>query len=80
MNRSIPFPIPSVVLIFYLPASRLYAFATSDRPDSKETLVIDKIILEGNMFTKSYVILREPFQRRRLGYFYVALGKRIEWV
>ncbi len=53
----------SAALQLFVAASSAFAFAGSDHPDSLGTFVIDKIILEGNRTTKSYVILRElPFK------------------
>ena len=53
----------SAILIFLLPSYDLFASEEFETFDSTGTFVVNKIILEGNRFTKSYVILRElPFK------------------
>lgn len=53
----------SAALQLFITTSSLFAFAGSDHSDSLGTFIINKIILEGNRTTKSYIILRElPFK------------------
>ncbi|HUI31011.1 MAG TPA: BamA/TamA family outer membrane protein [Candidatus Acidoferrales bacterium] len=50
-------------LFFLVPSFNICASVISDEPDSTSPFIVNRIIIEGNTLTKSYVILRElPFK------------------
>ncbi|MCL5034702.1 MAG: BamA/TamA family outer membrane protein [Bacteroidetes bacterium] len=53
----------TVSILLLSPASTLYAFSNSSHGDSTTTYVLNRVFVQGNTATKSFIILRElPFR------------------